>query len=78
VRFTSKGASVYAIVLGTPAHPTLELDVHLAAGSGVHLLGHSAALPWNPTEFGCRVELPETPSVGPALAVRLTGDTPPQ
>jgi hypothetical protein len=71
VRFTTVGDALYAIVHGTPASATVELDVTPPAGSAVHVLGHDAALAWEATDTGCRIRLPGRPAEAPALTLRL-------
>ncbi|MFZ6004236.1 MAG: alpha-L-fucosidase [Actinomycetota bacterium] len=71
VRFTTVGSALYATVLDTPASDEVELDVTPPAGAEVHLLGHTAALPWLATAGGCRVTLPGQPAEAPALTVRI-------
>jgi alpha-L-fucosidase len=71
VRYTTRDGAVFAIVCGTPGSETVELDVAPAPGATVRLLGHDAALPWEPTEGGCRVTLPARLADAPALALRL-------
>ena len=73
VRYTTRDGAVFAIVCGTPGRATVvELDVTPAAGADVHLLGHDAALPWEPTDAGCAVTLPIRPADAPAFALRLS------
>jgi alpha-L-fucosidase len=72
VRFTSRDGVVFAIVCGTPSTEVVELDVEPATGATIHLLGHDAALPWEPTADGCRIGLPVRPADGPAIALRLS------
>jgi alpha-L-fucosidase len=72
VRFTTRDGAVFAIVCGTPGRAVVDLDVTPAEGATVHLLGHTAALPWERTDVGCRIRLPVRPAEGPALALRLS------
>jgi hypothetical protein len=53
----------------------VEIDATPDAGATVHLLGHDAALPWEPTGPGCRVTLPVRPAETPAFALRLSSAT---
>ena len=72
VRFTTRDGAVFAIVHGTPGSAVVELDVTPAPGATVHLLGHDTALPWEPTDAGCRLTLPVRPADAPAIAFRLS------
>ena len=55
VRFTTKGARVYAILLGTPTGSTVTLEnVSLAEGAQVQLLGRGR-VPW--TQLGSDVHI---------------------
>ncbi|MFL6206750.1 MAG: alpha-L-fucosidase [Acidimicrobiales bacterium] len=72
VRYTARADEVFAIVCGTPDTNVVELDLAPATGATVHLLGHDAALPWEPTVSGCRVVLPVRPADTPAFALRLS------
>lgn len=69
VRFTAKGDSVYAIVLGTPTTDRVDLDIRPAPGATLSLLGHGVPLEWAATDGGCTVCLPEPPAATPALAI---------
>jgi alpha-L-fucosidase len=71
VRFTTVGDALYAIVQGTPASATVELDVTPPAGSAVHVLGHDAPLEHRASGTGTVVRLPDRPSVAPALTLRI-------
>lgn len=71
VRFTSGGDVVYAIVGGTPAERSLELDVRPAPGASLRLLGDVTDADWAPTDRGCRVELPVPLPAAPAHVVRI-------
>jgi alpha-L-fucosidase len=72
VRFTTVGDALYAIVLDTPSSEVVELDVTPDASATVHLLGHDAPLPWQPTATGCAVTLPARPADAPALTLRIS------
>jgi alpha-L-fucosidase len=71
VRYTSTPDAVHAIVLGTPPAATVDLDVLLEPHAEVRLPGRSAALAWQPTPAGVRIELPEAPPPGPAMSLTL-------
>ena len=77
VRFTASDEAVHAIVLGTPTSASVELlDVPVAPGSTVELLGHTAPLGWEATSGGSlRVTLPGRPAESPAIALRITNST---
>ncbi|MEE8557156.1 MAG: alpha-L-fucosidase [Myxococcota bacterium] len=75
VRFTTKGARVYAILLGTPTGSTVTLEnVSLAEGAQVQLLGRGR-VPW--TQLGSHVRIDLEPPLprSPAhvLALELRG-----
>jgi hypothetical protein len=75
VRFTLGGdGALHAILLGTPADPTVELlGVRPADGATVELLGFAAPLRWTATDRGVAVDLPGRLSDAPAHALRLAG-----
>lgn len=56
---TQDDAYVYAISLGWPGE-TLDLSAVVPeAGSAIRLLGHEASIPWEKTETGIRLRLPD-------------------
>jgi alpha-L-fucosidase len=71
VRYTASPDAVHAIVLAPHGRAALELDARLPDGAEVTLEGRPAALRWEPTAHGTRVELPEPADETPALALRL-------
>jgi alpha-L-fucosidase len=72
IRYTCTDDSVYAVVLGTPRTASVELDVQLAEGATVELLGWGGSLPWRATPHGTRVELPDRPVVRPVMTLRIS------
>jgi alpha-L-fucosidase len=75
VRFTRKGETVNAILLGTPAphdgQVTL-VGLRAAPGTTVRLLGHDSALAWEQVGDDLRVRLPDGLPASPAHAVAIT------
>lgn len=71
VRFTESPDAVNAIVLGTPATSTVELDVVAAPGSTITLLGNDNPLTWERTDKGVLVWLPEVPDEQAAFVLRI-------
>jgi len=71
VRYTRGDDAVYAVVLGTPAADSVELDLRLGEGASVSLLGHRARLPCEESPGGTRVGLPTVPDPAAAFALRL-------
>ena len=80
VRFTAKGESVYAFVMGWPADGALDIAA-MASGAGhlarpvtrVELLGGGPALAFRQTAQGLRVTLPsDRPALAYANALKIT------
>ena len=83
IRFTTKGQTLYAIVLGWPADGRLVIQslaqaTKLALGevADVRLLGHDGKLNWSRDEKGLTVQLPERKSDHYAFSLKITGLTP--
>ena len=73
VRFTQKGDSLYAILLGTPDGVQCEVrGITCAEGTTVHLLGQTTALSWQPTDGGIAVTLPGALPASPAHTLQFT------
>jgi alpha-L-fucosidase len=81
VRFTTKGGTLYAFLLGWPADRRA-LIASLATTSAwldgkrvadVSLLGHAGRIEWSQTERGLAVSLPDTAPSTDAVALRITG-----
>jgi alpha-L-fucosidase len=74
VRYTVKGDTVYAIVLGWPGR-AVTLKAPTATGATkVRLLGTPASVRFSKTGAGLRIDLPESAPVGAyAHAFELTG-----
>lgn len=71
VRFTARGETLYAILLGEPAGSAVTLlDLPLADGARVELLGRGP-VPWRREGAGLRVELGALPADAPAHALAL-------
>jgi len=77
IRFTTKGAVLYAIALGWPADRKLNIHT-LAAPAGkitaVSLLGSNAVLDWKQTVAGLEITLPEHKPCEHACALQITGE----
>lgn len=71
VRYTRRDRTVYAIVLGTPVGRSVELDLRPAPGATVRRLGDLVGCEWEPSERGCRVQLPVPIAPGPAHAFAI-------
>ncbi|MGN6188190.1 MAG: alpha-L-fucosidase [Conexibacter sp.] len=72
LRFTTTDEAFYATVLGTPRADAVDLDVAIAPGAQVSLLGGPSALAWAPSPQGARVELPGRRREQPALSLKVT------
>jgi alpha-L-fucosidase len=81
VRFTTKGGTLYAFLLGWPADRRA-LIASLATTSAwldgkrvadVSLLGHAGRIEWSQTERGLAVSLPDTAPSTDAVALRISG-----
>lgn len=73
VRFTQQANHLYAALLGTPASHQIELrGLRSAPDTTVHLLGHTAALPWAQSAAGLVVTLPSDLASAPAHALRIS------
>jgi alpha-L-fucosidase len=79
VRFTKKGETLYAFVMGWPEKQAtitaLAHDSKYAPGKieNVELIGHSGKLKWTRDDSGLRIELPEKKPSEHAVAFRVTG-----
>lgn len=72
VRFTCTDDAVYAIVLGTPAGPRLDIDgLTPPEGAPARLLGHDAPLAWERAGDGVSIMLPAGLGASPAWALRV-------
>jgi alpha-L-fucosidase len=72
VRFTAKGDTVYAILLGTPPGATVTLEgVMPAGGARVELLGRGA-VEWHADGPDCRIELGGPLPTAPAHALAIS------
>ncbi len=80
IRFTTKGNSLYAIVLDWPGKSLIIRS--LPRGSElwfgeirrVELLGHTAPLKWKQTEKGLSVQLPDLPPCKFAYTLKISGE----
>jgi alpha-L-fucosidase len=72
VRFTRKGAVVYAIVHAVPEKEVVLEGLALAPATEVHLLGYSAPLRWRARGEGTAVVIPGDLRCGPGFALRLS------
>lgn len=79
VRFTKKGHTLYAFVMGWPEKQAI--IAALAANSkhapgkieNVELLGHPDKLKWTRDNSGLKIELPEEPPCEHAIVLRVSG-----
>ncbi|HOT90845.1 MAG TPA: alpha-L-fucosidase [Anaerolineae bacterium] len=72
VRFTQKADVLYAIVLGRPQAPQLEIPaVPLTNTTRVYVLGYNAPFAWTPHSTGLRLTLPRTLPDTPAVALKI-------
>ncbi len=76
IRFTTRGGSLYALVLGWPSNGRARVR-SLASGAGtiskVSLLGHEGELQWTQTESGLEAVLPARQSGHHAFALKING-----
>jgi alpha-L-fucosidase len=77
-RFTRKGNTLYAFLLGWPKDGTAvikSLGTKTTISTGeiayVTMLGHDGAMKWGRTEDGLTVKLPETPSCNYAHGLKI-------
>jgi alpha-L-fucosidase len=75
VRFTTKGDTLYAFVLGWPKSPVTIRALGTPAGriTAVRLLGHPGALKWTQDLSGLTISLPERPPCDHAVAFAVSG-----
>ena len=75
VRFTHRGSTLYAIVLGTPSTSTVRLPHVMSHDcTTVELLGHRQPVVWRPdaTHAGIEIDLSIRPPTTPALTFKLS------
>jgi alpha-L-fucosidase len=79
VRFTTKGGTLYAFVMGWPAYKTvirsLATDTALRVGriESVELLGYGGKIDWTQDSGGLTLTMPETAPSKHAVAFRIRG-----
>jgi len=75
VRFTTKGDTLYAFVLGWPQKPPVIRALGSAAGrvTAVRLLGHEGRLEWSQDADGLKIVLPEKAPCDHAVAFAIGG-----
>jgi alpha-L-fucosidase len=81
VRFTAKGDTLYAILLGWPGEnatviKTLATDSQYVAGekiTSVSLLGYEGKLDWSQDEHGLKVKMPDKQPCDHAFALKIKG-----
>ena len=75
VRFTTKGSTLYAFVMGWPGQQTT--IQRLATGelkiANVELLGFRGKVQWTQNDKGLTVQLPEQPPSAHAIALKIAG-----
>lgn len=78
VRFTTKGDTLYAFVLGWPERPLTIRALGTAAGhvTAVRLLGHDGALQWRQEAGGLTISPPATAPCDDAFAFAIIGVLP--
>jgi alpha-L-fucosidase len=76
MRFTRKGATLYATLLGTPQAREVVLEaVHASSDANVHLLGYAAPLSWEQRGEHLVVTLPAQVEASVAHSVRISSVT---
>ncbi|MFO1491778.1 MAG: alpha-L-fucosidase [Kiritimatiellia bacterium] len=75
IRFTTRGAALYAIALGWPEEGKLTIRSLAKPNdvTSVKLLGHAAPLVWTQTEKGLEIVLPEKRTSEIAIAFEIRG-----
>lgn len=79
VRYTRKGAMLYAFAMGLPAKEAVFPELALGGSLGaakigrVELLGYSGRLEWRQDAGGLRVAMPPTPPCHHAIALKVEG-----
>ena len=77
VRFTTKGSTLYAFVMGWPEKETVIRPLGTAAGAmkvaNVSLLGFDGRLRWSQEAQGLRVEMPAARPCDHAIALKISG-----
>ncbi len=72
IRFTQKGAALYAITLGTPTGQCMTINaLQVKDETTIHLLGYDEALVWRQQGDSLTVVLPETLHPSPAYAFKI-------
>lgn len=78
IRFTSKGNTLYAIVMGSPTGPVTIKSLGTSAGlleksiSGIQLLGSQESLKWNQTGEALVIEKPQNQPSDIAIVFKIT------
>lgn len=79
IRFTTRGSTLYAILLGVPANPHVTIaalgtarDLLDQPVTHVELLGSLAPLTWTRDAAGLHVNLPAQPPTAPALVLKIS------
>ena len=73
VRFTVKGKTLYAFLMGRPEQRAVIASLRTTAGriQNVELLGHRGKLTWTQTETALQVDLPEQLPTPHAVALKI-------
>jgi alpha-L-fucosidase len=81
VRFTTKGDTLYALVLGLPENGEVTIkalssssDLYPASITHIQLLGVKDRVQWSRGADGLKVKLPVEKRIGPALALKIAKD----
>jgi alpha-L-fucosidase len=79
VRFTTKGETLYAFVMGWPEYQTIirplatKTELRVGKIQNVELLGFSGKLEWSQDESGLKVLMPQQKPCKYAVVLRVTG-----
>jgi len=74
IRFTRKGAALYAIVMGEPSGEVVIRTLKGKAVKAVRLVGHGGDPEWKNAEDGLRVKLPAGVPTPIAAVLKIEGD----
>lgn len=73
VRFTQKGNSVYAILLGAPPDQMITIKLlHTSENSTIHMMGHDGSLHYEHQDSDLNVSLPDMDMSVPSYTLKIT------